>query len=146
MRASSSADNVECVMDIGDPVAQSFVHRVFQCACAAGHRNDLRAQQTHAEHIGLLPFNVFGAHIDEAGQTKTGTNGRSGYAMLTSAGFRDDARLAHANGEQNLANAIVDFVRAGMVQLIALEPDLRAFACWGVLADFFGQAFGIIKR
>ena len=29
MRASGSADNVESVMDIGDPVAQPFIHRVL---------------------------------------------------------------------------------------------------------------------
>ena len=64
--------------------------------------------------------------------------------MLASAGFCDDPRLAHTNGKQNLANAVVDFMRAGMVQFISFEPDLRAFARWCILADFLGQALRII--
>ena len=144
MRASGCANDVECVVDIGDPVAKSFVHRVFQRACAAGDRNDLRAQQAHAEHIGLLPFDVLGAHIDEARQAKTCADGCRGNAMLASASFRDDPRLTHTDGEQYLANAIVDLVRACVVQLIALEPDLRAFACRCALTDFLGQSLGII--
>ena len=66
--------------------------------------------------------------------------------MLASAGFCDNPRLTHTDGEQYLANAVVDLVRAGVVQLVALEPDLRAFACGCVLTDFLGEALGIIKR
>ena len=146
MRASRRANDVECVMDIGDPVAQPFVHRVLQSASAACDRNDLGSQQAHAEHIWLLPLNIFCAHINKARQAKTCANGCGGNAMLASASFRDDARLAHTNSKQNLANAVVDLMRAGVVQFIALEPDLRAFARWRILADFLGQTLGIIKR
>ncbi len=59
--------------------------------------------------------------------------------MLASAGFRDDAGLAHALGEQDLADAIVDLVRTGVVQLFALEIDLGA-------AEMFGEAFSEIER
>ena len=52
--------------------------------------------------------------------------------MLAGAGLGDDARLAHALGEQDLAEAIVDLVRAGVVELLALEIDLRA-------AEMLGQ-------
>ena len=64
--------------------------------------------------------------------------------MLASAGFRDDPRLAHTHSQQNLANAVVDLMRAGVVQFITFEPDLRAFARRRVLADFLGQTLGII--
>jgi hypothetical protein len=46
--------------------------------------------------------------------------------MLARAGFGDDAGLAHADGQQDLADAIVDLVRARVVQFLALEPYLRA--------------------
>ena len=59
--------------------------------------------------------------------------------MLARAGFRDNARLAHSDGEQDLPDAIVDLVRAGVIQLVALEPDLRA-------AHGFGQPLGEIER
>jgi len=59
--------------------------------------------------------------------------------MLAGTVFRDDPGLAHALGEQDLADAIVDLVRTGMVQFFALEIDLRP-------AEMLGQALGEIKR
>ena len=59
--------------------------------------------------------------------------------MLAGAGLGDDARLAHALGEQDLAQAIVDLVRAGVIEVFALEIDLRA-------AQMLGQALGEIER
>ena len=59
--------------------------------------------------------------------------------MLASTCFRNNALLAHAAGEQNLAEHIVDLVCAGVVELIALEIDFRA-------AKFFCQAFCEIER
>ena len=43
--------------------------------------------------------------------------------MLTSTGLRDDAGFAHAAGEQDLANGVVDLVGAGVQQILALEVD-----------------------
>ncbi len=55
------------------------------------------------------------------------------------AGFGDDAGLAHAAGHQGLADAVVDLVRAGVVQVFALEPDLRP-------AQFARPARGMVDR
>jgi hypothetical protein len=41
------------------------------------------------------------------------------------AGLGDDALLAHVAREQRLADRVVDLVRAGVVQVLALEVDLR---------------------
>ena len=49
-----------------------------------------------------------------------------GDAVLACAGFRDDARLAHFYGEQALADGVIDFVRAGVEQIFALEVNARA--------------------
>jgi hypothetical protein len=59
--------------------------------------------------------------------------------VLAGAGLGDDAGLAHALGQQDLAEAVVDLVRAGVVQLVALEIDLGA-------AEMLGQALGEIER
>ena len=55
-------------------------------------------------------------------------------AVLAGAGLRDDARLAHALGEQHLAERVVDLVRAGVAQVFALEPDRVADLARQVLA------------
>ena len=59
--------------------------------------------------------------------------------MLARAGFRDDARLAHFHGEEALADGVVDFVRAGVQQVFALEINARA-------GEVRGEARGKLKR
>src|SRR3546814_4548242 len=51
VRSGRSADNIECVLDIGDPVAQRLVHCVLKFRGAGRDRHDLGAQQLHAEDI-----------------------------------------------------------------------------------------------
>ena len=59
--------------------------------------------------------------------------------MHARAGLGDDALLAHALGQQSLADGVVDLVRAGMVKVFALQVDLRA-------AQALRQALGVIDR
>jgi hypothetical protein len=51
--------------------------------------------------------------------------------MHASAGLGDDARLAHALGQHDLAEHVVHLVRAGVIELFALEIDFRAAAVLG---------------
>lgn len=139
MRTGCRSDQVIGILDIGDPVAKCLVHGVLQRAAARRDRLDFRAEQLHAENIRRLTLDVGGAHIDDAGKAKAGGNGCGGDAVLTGTGFGDDAGLAHALGEQDLADAVVDLVRAGVVQLFALEIDLGA-------AEFGRQPLGEIER
>ena len=104
--------------------------------CTGTH---LGAQHLHAEDVGLLPLDVDRAHVDDACQAEARAGGGGGDAVLAGAGLGDDARLAHAPREQDLAEHIVDLVRAGVVELLALEIDLRA-------AEMRGQPLGEIER
>ena len=51
--------------------------------------------------------------------------------MLARTGLGDDAGLAHPLGEQGLAEHVVDLVRAGVVEVLALEEDPRATGVLG---------------
>ncbi len=110
----------------------------FRVPAPRRHRHYLRAEELHAEDVRLLPLDVGGAHVDDAGQAEAGGNGGRGDAVLAGAGLGDDPGLAHAPGEQDLAEAVVDLVRAGVIELVALEVDLRA-------AEMFRQALGEIE-
>ena len=77
---------------------------------ADGHGDDLGAQQFHAENVGLLPLHVGRAHEDLARQTEARAHGGGRDAVLAGAGLGNDALLAHALGEQDLAEAVVDLV------------------------------------
>src|ERR1043166_2527335 len=59
--------------------------------------------------------------------------------MLTGTGLGDDAFLAHAARQHDLAEHVIHLVGAGVVELITLEINLRA-------AAVLGQALGEIER
>ena len=128
MRAGDGADAIERRADIGHPVAQRFVHRVLERLRAGLDRHHLGAEHVHAEHIRLLPLDVDRAHIDDAFEAEPRAERRGGDAMHAGAGLGDDALLAHAPRQQDLAEHIVHLVRAGVIELFALEIDLGAAA------------------
>ena len=149
MRAGGRADQVVGGLDVRDPVAQRLVHRVLQRAGARRDRIHLGAQKLHAKDVRLLPLDVGGAHVDDAGQAEARADGRGGDAVLARAGLGDDAGLAHAARQKDLAEAIVDLVRAGVIELVALEIDLCAAAPPGSSRHFskmLRQALGVIER
>src|SRR4028119_2466462 len=68
-----------------------------------------------------------------------GGGGGRGDAVLAGAGLGDDPPLAHLAGEQGLADRVVDLVRAGVQEVLALEEDAGA-------AELMGQALGEEER
>ena len=126
-------------MNVGDPVAHRLVERILERLRAGLDRYHRGAKQLHAVDVGCLALDVLAAHINHAVHAVAGGHRRRRHAMLAGAGFGDDARLAHAPGEHGLADAVVHLVGAGMVQILALEVDLRA-------TKHFGPAFGMVDR
>jgi hypothetical protein len=108
------------------PVAQRLVERVLECARAGGHRDHGRAEHLHPRHVQRLPPGVDLPHVDHALKVEQRGRGGAGDAVLASAGLRDDPRLAHPLGQQRLAEHVAHLVCAGVVQVLALEQDLRA--------------------
>ena len=137
VRARDRADDVEGVFDVRDPVAHRFVERVLQRLRTRFDRHDGRAQELHAVDVLRLALDVLAAHVDHAFEAEARADGRRGHAVLAGARLGDDARLAHAPGEQRLADHVVDFVGARVVQVFALEEDLRT-------AALFGPALGVV--
>ena len=120
-RADHRADDVVGGLHVGHPVADGLVGGVLERAAAGGDRQDLRAQQPHAEHVQLLAADVLLPHVDVALQAEERGHGGRGHAVLPGAGLGDDALLAHAHGQQDLAQGVVDLVGAGVGQVLPLE-------------------------
>ncbi len=95
-------------------------------ALPVGDRDHLGAQQPHPGHVQRLPAGVLLAHVDDALQAEQGGGRRGGHAVLAGAGLGDDPGLAHPPGQQGLAEDIVDLVRAGVGQVLALEEHPAA--------------------
>ncbi len=120
------ADDVEGIERIGHPVTQRFVDGGTQCLVSAGHRYHFGAEETHAPNVGGLTLHVDRTHVDNARQTQPGTGSRGRHAVLTGTGLGDDPLGSEALCQQCLADGVVDLMRAGMRQILALQPDLRA--------------------
>ena len=135
MRPHGAANQVMGSFDISNPIPDGFVDGVFQGAGAGGHRHHFGGQQTHPKDIGGLTADVLGPHIDQALQAQHRANGGGGDPVLPGAGFGDNARLAHIFRQQRLPQGIVDFMGAGMGQILPFQVDFRPAAA-------AGQVFG----
>ena len=88
----------------------------FSVRLPASTLDHLGAEQPHAEDVERLPLHVLGAHVDVAVEAEQRADRRGGDAVLAGAGLGDDPALAHARGEQRLAERVVDLVRAGVAR------------------------------
>ena len=139
MRPGHRADDVKRIFDVGHPVAHRFVERVLECPGTALHRHHGRAEQLHAIYILRLALHVFRAHIHHAFHAVARRHGSGRHTMLARASLGDHARFAHAFGQQCLPHGVVHLVRAGMVEVFALQKYLRA-------TELLRPAFGVIDR
>ncbi len=131
MGARHRANEIIRAAYVGHPIAQRCVHGVFERSAARFHDTNLCAEQFHAKNVQRLALHVLAAHEYFALQAETRGHGRRRYAVLPRAGLGDDALLAHSAGEQDLADRVVDLVRAGVAQVFAFQINFCA-------ADFLG--------
>ena len=111
-------------LGIGHPVAQRLVDGRAQRAIAALDRHHGRAEQPHAPDVGRLALHVERAHVHRARQPDARAGRGARHAVLARTGLGDDAPRAQPPREQRLTERVVDLVRAGMREILALEPHL----------------------
>jgi len=126
MRAQHRAEHVVRVAHARHPVAHGLVDGVLERARAGVHLAYLGAEQTHALDVELLAARVLAAHVHRALEPEARRGRSRRDAVLACAGLGDHALLAHAHGEQALADRVVDLVRAGVQQVLALEEHAAA--------------------
>ena len=126
MRAGTGADQVVRRLDVRDPVADRLAHRLLEGSRAELDGTKLGAEQPHPLDVGTLPADVLRTHVDDAGQPEAGADGRGGDAVLPGSGLGDHPRLAEPPREEHLAERVVDLVRAGVAEILALEVDALA--------------------
>jgi hypothetical protein len=106
---------------------------------------DVRPEHLHADDVEVLPADILGAHVDVALEPEVRGSGGARDAVLPGAGLGDDALLAHALGEQGLAEGVVDLVGAGVGEVLALEPDGGAAGGLGDRAGVLGEPVGAVE-
>ena len=103
-----------------------------------GDGNDLGSQNFHACDVGRLLGNVDRSHVNLAFQAEEGGRRRQRHAVLARARFRNDAFFAHIFGEKAFPHAMVELVRARVVQVFPLQVNLGG-------AQVAGQAFAVVN-
>ena len=120
MRTEGRTDNVVGGANVGDPVTHRLVDRFLQGALPSSDGAYFSTTETHAVNVQRLAAHVLLTHVNYAFKAHLCTHRRSGDTMLTSARLGNDAFLAHAFGEQRLAESVVDLMRSGVEQIFAL--------------------------
>ena len=114
------------VVDVRHPVTHGFVDGVLERLGAVVTGMTVAPSNCMRATLRRLPSSVFLAHVDHALKPEQGARGCRCNAVLSGPGLGDDTGLAHSLGEQCLTQHVVDLVRAGVVQVLALEQDPRA--------------------
>ena len=77
----------------------------------------------HPLDVRRLPPHVLAAHVDDALEPEARADGRGRDAVLAGAGLGDDPLLAEPPRDHRLAERVVQLVRAGVQQVLALQVD-----------------------
>ena len=127
-------------IDVRHPVAHGFADCILQSPrLPLATPTTQRAQKAHAKDVQLLAAHVLFAHIDDALESKKRADCGGRNAVLTRSGFGDDPLLTHPASEQPLPQAVIDFVRARVEQILPLQINSRA-------TQRFAQPPGMIER
>jgi hypothetical protein len=134
VRAHHRTEAVVGGLDSCHPVAHRLVDCILQRAAAAVHGLHLAAEQLHPEHVQCLTLDVDGTHVHLALHAQQRCSSCRGDTVLTSTRLGDQPLLAHSLGEQRLAEDVVDLVRTGVVEILALQHQPNAELLAEVLA------------
>ena len=138
MGAYHGPDTVNGVLVAVQVGIKGGIHGFLQALESVGDGNDLGSQNFHACDVGRLLGNVDRSHVNLAFQAEEGGRRRQRHAVLARARFRNDAFFAHIFGEKAFPHAMVELVRARVVQVFPLQVNLGG-------AQVAGQAFAVVN-
>ena len=128
VRTEDGADAVDRVVVFFAVRFKRRVDGLLERLQPVGDFDDVRAEDLHPCDVGRLLLDIDRAHVDVAFQTEIRRGSGEGDAVLTGACLGDHLFLAHVFGEQGLAHAVVELMRAGMVEIFAFRVKLPAAA------------------
>ena len=138
VRSHGAAHDIECVGRMTAPVAYSLTACVAQCHVACAYWVHLGSQHLHALHVGVLSLHIGSTHKHLALHVHQRTHRSCGHTVLSGTCLGYDASLTHLLGQQYLSDGVVDFVRTGVVQVLALQVELTAI--------LLAHTLGIVQR
>ena len=141
MRPERRADAVNRVLIFPGIGGEGGIHRLLQGFQPMRDRHHLRAENLHPGHVGGLLGNIHLAHMNLAFQPEVGGRRGQRHAVLSRAGFGDQLLLSHVFGEKPFPHAVVELVRAGMVEVLPFEINLA-----GSVPHPAGKPLAVVNR
>ena len=138
MRAHSGTNNVESILRIFRPGADSLVGGVFQRSAARLHAFHPGAEHFHTENIESLPCHILFSHVHCTFHAEKSCACGRCHAVLSRAGLGNDLFLSHSFCQKNLSNHVVDLMSASMIQIFPFQINFSPI--------FFRQFLCQIKR
>ena len=126
VRPHNRSDRIQIIGRVRQVLLEGTVHGFLQRGRPPRHRHQPAPQNAHLRDVGVLFLDVHLTHVDLAGNAHQCTGGCQRHPVLPGPGLGNHLLLAHETGQQCFAQAVVDLVRTRMVEVLALEVDLRA--------------------
>lgn len=83
-------------------------------------------ENLHASNIGPFLGNINLPHVNFTGHLKEGGGRGEGDSVLTRSRLGNQFGFAHFARQQSFAQAMINLVRAGMIQVFSFDIDLGA--------------------
>ena len=142
VRPHRRSEDVVRIADVRHPVAHRLVDGVLERGRAGRDRPDFGTKGAHPQHVRALALDVLGAHVHDTRQVQQGAGRGRGDTVLAGTGLGDDPRLAEAPCEQCLTERVVDLVRSGVGEVLALQVQAEARDDGDVTITWAGHGVG----
>ena len=123
MRSEGAAEDVVGRTHVCDPVAKGLVDGFLESLLSGFDTADFGPEEPHANDVETLALHVDGAHVNDTLHPESGRDGGGGDTMLPGPGLGNDAFFTETFRENDLAESIIDLVRAGVEEVFALQVD-----------------------
>jgi hypothetical protein len=121
--ADDRAYAVDARYRVGHVRLESGVDGLLERPEPAGHGHDRGAQYLHPGDVRRFLLDIYLAHVYLALEPEVRRRRRERDAVLAGARLGYQPFLAQVLGQQGFAHAVVELVRACMVQVLALQVD-----------------------
>ena len=123
--------DIVCVRHPLCPFPHCFIYSIFKCLRPTCHWMYLCPQQLHPVNIQRLAPGVLPSHKYFTFHPQQCSRRGSGYPVLAGTSFCYDPCFSHFFCQQHLAQYIIDFMGACMVQIFTFEIDFRPYKLAG---------------
>ena len=136
MRTDHRADRVDAANRVLEVFLESRIDSIFQRRGTPRHGHQVTAQDLHLGDVRVFLFDIHLTHVNLAWNSNQGAGSGQSHPVLTRTGLGQHLLLTHVLCQQGLADAVIDLVGTGVIEVLTLEIDPRS-------TELFRQPAGV---